>query len=118
MPETILPAGFDDLTPLAERWGKDSENARNEVRWNATAEDFAIFYQAVMPRLDAVLEALSPCRAHELPDDAKRLFYLACAFAEASPHHELYRGSAQVPFSFEARRFVPAHGDLDSAGHA
>lgn len=30
--------------------------------------------------------------------------------AEAAPHHELYGGSPQVPFSFDARRFVPEHG--------
>ena len=34
------------------------------------------------------------------------LFYLACAFAEAAPHHELHGGSANVPHSFDAKRFV------------
>lgn len=116
MAEARLPAGFADLAPFAERWGKASENERNAVRWNASAADFSALYEAMMPRLDEILAILSDRPAPELAEEEQRLFLLACAFAEASPHHELYRGSAEVPFSFDARRFVPAHGDVDSAG--
>lgn len=110
-PPAPLPAAFADLAPLAERWARPTENARSAVRWSASAEDFAGFYGAMMPRLDAILAALAAHELGAMPADAETLYQLAAAFAEAAPHHELYRGSASVPHSFDARRFVPAHGD-------
>lgn len=106
-----LPAGFEDLAPLVPIWGHATENERSDVRWSAKAEDFAAFYQAFMPRLEDALGYLAQFEIKDLSPEARRLFHLACAFAEASPHHELYNGSPAVPFSFDARRFVPAHGD-------
>lgn len=106
-----LPDAFADLEPVAARWAFPTENQRSEIRWNATAADFAAFYDAVMPRIEAILAHLAQYPVDTMPDDAHRLFHLACAFAEAAPHHELYGGNPQVPFSFDARRFVPAHGN-------
>jgi hypothetical protein len=107
----VLPAGFEDLAPLAQQWARPSENARSDVRWGASSEAFAAFYTAFMPRLDAVLAYLLAFPPTGMPDEARSLFDLTCAFAEAAPHHELYGGSARVPNSFDARRFVPAHGN-------
>lgn len=113
MTETpLLPAGFDDLAPLARLWAKPTENLRSQVRWQASSEDFADFYSKFMPRLESVLTYLSGFPILGMPLDTHNLYLLSCAFAEAAPHHELYGGSAKVPHSFDARRFVPAHGDL------
>jgi len=109
-----LPKGFEDLTALASQWGQPSENTRSEVRWQSSAADFAKFYSAMMPRLDAVIAYLSGLSLDAVAGADANLFSLAAAFAEAAPHHELYKGSAAVPFSFSARRFVPGHGDLPS----
>ncbi|WP_246263532.1 hypothetical protein [Parasphingopyxis algicola] len=103
------------METIALKWAKPSETERDEVRWNATPEEFAAFYETVMPHIDAILDHLSNSQPKDLDAAERHLFYLACALAEATPHHELYNGSAQVPFSFDARRFVPAHGKLDSA---
>lgn len=105
-----LPGEFADLAELASHWGRPTENARSAIRWSASAADFASFYAAMMPRLDAILAYLSSVSLGELTDEDATLFGLAAAFAEAAPHHELYKGSADVPFSFSARRFVPGHG--------
>lgn len=107
----ILPPQFAELAPLAAKWGRATENARSHIRWNANKADFAAFYESFMPHLDAVLDYLAGFKPGEMPEDAHNLFELACAFAEASPHHELYAGSPAVPFSFDAARFVPTHGD-------
>lgn len=106
-----LPQGFEDLAPMARQWARPTENTRSHIRWEASSAAFADFYAALMPRLDGILAYLSAFPPTEMPDDARNLFHLACAFAEAGPHHELYGGSATVPHSFDARRFVPAHGD-------
>ncbi|MDE8651997.1 hypothetical protein [Novosphingobium album (ex Liu et al. 2023)] len=109
-----LPEGFADLAELAARWARPTENARSAIRWTASAEDFAALHAAMMPRLDAVLARLEGCPLDGMDSAETRLFCLAAAFAEAAPHHELYGGSAEVPHSFSARRFVPGHGDTPS----
>lgn len=115
MTDTILlPPAFADLAPLASIWARPTENARSEIRWAASAADFAAFYQAVMPRLTGILDTLSRVPLDGMDEAQTNLFCLAAAFAEAAPHHELYGGSPDVPFSFSARRFVPGHGDTPS----
>jgi len=113
-----LPAGFENLVPFAEKWAKPTESGRNAVRWSASADDFARFYEAFMPRLPATLALLDTIALDAMDEAQTHLFLLAAAFAEAAPHHELYGGSAEVPFSFSARRFVPAHGETPSVATA
>lgn len=106
-----MPAGFEDLASFAARWARETENERNALRLTSTAADFAAFDAAMTPRLDALLTYLGTCPAAPESDVQRNALMLACAFAEAAPHHELYGGSAEVPFSFDARRFVPDHGN-------
>lgn len=106
-----MPAGFEDLAPLTARWGRATENERNGLRLAASAEEFAAFDAEMTPRLEALLAYLSDCPPAPEEPGQRNALMLACAFAEAAPHHELYNGSAEVPFSFDARRFVPDHGD-------
>lgn len=109
-----LPPEFQDLDPVADKWARPTENARNLVRWSATSEEFAELYDKVMPRLEAMLGRLSGSSLEALDGSETNLFYLAVAFAEAAPHHELYGGSSSVPHSFAAERFRPMHGADDS----
>ena len=109
-----LPAQFADLAPFAKQWGRATEMDRSRIRWGASAADFANLYSAVMPRLSDILEALAECPLDGMDEAQTNLFNLAAAFAEAAPHHELYGGSADVPFSFAASRFQPGHGDIPS----
>ncbi len=110
----ILPEAFADLAGMAAKWARPTENERNAIRWSASAEDFAAFHDAVMPRLELMLAELATCPLGDLDTPNANLFCLASAFAEAAPHHELYSGSAKVPHSFAAVRFVADHGDIPS----
>jgi len=105
-----MPAGFEDLAPLVTRWARGTENERNALRLAASAADFAAFSQAVGPRLPALLAYLTDVPVTPTEPADRNALMLACAYGEAAPHHELYGGSAEVPFSFDARRFVPDHG--------
>ena len=107
----LLPAGFEDLAPMAARWARPTENERNALRFEASAWDFAALDAAMKPRLGALLAYLARLPAQPADVADRNALMLACAYAEAAPHHELYGGSAQVPFSFDARRFAPEHGD-------
>ena len=106
----LLPDGFADLEPLLARWARPTENERSAIRLAATPQDFAEFHEVVQPRLAALLDLLSGCPPHPADPACYNALMLASAFAEAAPHHELYGGSAEVPHSFDARRFVPEHG--------
>jgi hypothetical protein len=112
VPIAALPAAFAHLQGFAERWALPSENQRSAVRWTSSKEEFAAFHEAVMPSLDALMDALGDQPVPPADPALRTLYLLACAFAEAAPHHDLYKGSAQVPFSFEAHRFEAAHGDI------
>ena len=106
-----VPA-IPELDRFLEHWAKPTETSRSHVRWHATPEDFQAFYAAVLPNLDDLMDYLDQFPLGQIPDDARPLYYLALAFAEAAPHCELYDGSSEVPNSFSAERFVAAHGDL------
>lgn len=109
-----LPQGFEHLAPFACAWARQTENARSEIRWSAGPAEFAAFYAAMMPCLPEILDHLAAVPLEGMDEAQINLFCLAAAFAEAAPHHELYGGSPDVPFSFSARRFVPGHGDTVS----
>lgn len=106
-----LPDGFADLAPLARIWARPSENERNAVRYAATPSEFAAFNAALLPRLADLLAYLQECPVRPTDPIQRNALMLACAYAEAAPHHELYSGSNEVPFSFDARRFVADHGN-------
>lgn len=114
MTDTIapLPDAFAELQGFTERWALPTENQRSAVRWSSSKEQFAAFHEAVMPHLDAIMAALSQQPIPPADPALRSLYLLACAFAEAAPHHDLYNGSAKVPFSFDAHRFEAAHGDV------
>src|SRR4051812_5044071 len=86
----ILQSEFPDLVPWAAEWALPTENARSARRWRASKSDFDGFYTAMLPRLAAVLARLHTISAKEIPQEARSLLYLAMAFAEASPHVEMY----------------------------
>ncbi len=109
MPDA-LPPQFADLAPYVADWALPTETARSERRWRATPAEFQALYDAVLPRLPDILAYLGGFSPANIPAEAASLLYLALAFAESAPHVELYRGSPDVPNSFDPRRFVASHG--------
>ena len=104
---------FEGLTPYLDKWALASEAARSAQRWQASPEEFQSFYDAMLPKLDELLTYLDGFALGTLGDETKPWYYLALAFAEVAPHCELYDGSNKVPNSFDAKRFVAAHGDIE-----
>ena len=106
-----LPAEFIELQPFATQWARPTPNMRAEVRRQASRPDFLAFYDSMLVRIDTVLAYLDRHPLGAMPPEVLTLLHLALAFSEAAPHVELYEGSSQVPFSFDARRFVATYGD-------
>ena len=108
---TTLPEQFSGLEPFVGAWAFPAELQRSQQRWNAGPDDYQEFYETMLPVLDQVLEYLDQFKPGQVPEHALPLYYLALAFAEAAPHNELYECSNTVPNSFDAHRFVAAHGE-------
>ena len=105
-----LQQQFADLVPFLATWAHPCEHERSQVRWKMDSEGFEAFYAAMLPRLDDLLAVVDRYELGALPPAVLPFFHLLLAFAEAAPHCELYGGSNRVPNSFDAARFVAAHG--------
>jgi hypothetical protein len=112
-----LPEDFSDLERLVTTWALPTENARSQKRWASNPADFQDLYDAMIERIGDVLDYLDETGFDNYDDKSCTLCHLALAFAEASPHVEMYKGSSEVPNSFDAERFVAAHGDIADCPH-
>ena len=99
-----------ELDRFIKIWALPTEAERSDRRWQATPAEFRDFYNALLPRIDELLECLDQYPIGRIPTEALPLYHLALAFAEVAPHCELYEDSNKVPNSFDASRFVAAFG--------
>ena len=111
MSATRLPEAFTDLEPLAAVWALATETERNQQRLRSTMAQIQAFYDTLLPRMEAVLTYLStfpPEPPDALPQEARRLLYLALAMAEITTAVELHQ-QPSVPAGFDPQRFIPDH---------
>lgn len=114
MTSITLPAGFSDLEPFID-WALPSADERQTKRRTATRAQLKTFYDAMLPRLEAILAAADAYPLGKLPAELHPLYHMALSMAEVAPHIELYGGAPGVPYAFEETRFIAAHGAQDTA---
>ena len=107
MPEARLPEQFKDLEQWMA-WSLETEGERSDRRQASAMEDITAFYEAMLARMDEVLSYLEQFSLEELPDDAKRLFYLTLSLAEVAPAVEQF-GQPSVVDGYDIKRFVATH---------
>ncbi len=107
MPEARLPEQFKDLEQWMA-WSLETEAERSDHRQASTMEDITAFYEAMLARMEEVLSYLEQFSLEELPDDAKRLFYLTLSLAEVAPAVEQF-GQPSVVDGYDIKRFVASH---------
>ncbi len=107
MPEVRLPEQFRDLEQWIG-WSLETEGERSDRRQASTMEDITAFYEAMLARMEEVLPYLEQFSLEELPDDAKRLFYLTLSLAEVAPAVEQF-GQPSVVDGYDIKRFVASH---------
>ncbi|RTL54477.1 MAG: hypothetical protein EKK46_07790 [Rhodocyclaceae bacterium] len=112
MSNVNLPKNFEMLEPLVATWSLATQNERQTRRIHSSRGELRAFYDAMLPRLPAILEHVDKYPLGELPPDASRLFHLALSLAEVAPHVELYGGDPKVPHSFDEARFVADYGHI------
>ncbi len=100
-----LPSAFADLEPWAAVWVLPSERARRDLRCQSSMADLQAFYDAMLPRMDAVIEHLNACPLATMPEPERNLLDLARAFLEAAPAVELFH-APEVPDGFPWQRFA------------
>jgi len=106
MTKTPLPPEFADLEPWAEGFAHPTEAARYHARCSASYADLESFYQAVLPRMEAVLTYLATQpNDGSVPADARRLADLGCAFMEVATAVEVWKSPDPMPGRFDWRRF-------------
>ena len=107
MPEARLPEQFKDLEQWMA-WSLETEAERSDHRQASAMEDITAFYEAMLARMEEVLSYLEQFSLEELPDDAKRLFYLTLSLAEVAPAVEQF-GQPSVVDGYDIKRFVASH---------
>jgi len=100
-----LPDAFADLQPFVERWALATETERNTERHAVGMDAILAFKDAMLPRVDAVVQWLNQFPLTTLPDAAKPLMYLLLSFAEIAPAVEFYKQPAVID-GYDPRRFV------------
>lgn len=106
-----LPEQFADLERFID-WSLPKETERNHKRLTSTMEELQTFYDAMLLRIEPILDYLNQFPLNQMSDDAQRLMHLTFSLCEAAFAVEVY-GQTAVLNSFqeygEIDRFVPIH---------
>ena len=107
MAEPLLPAPFEDLAPHLD-WALEPERARTEKKVAASMEEIRAFYDAVMPRLEDIIDYLEGFRSGDMPASAHRLYLLSLSLVEVSNLVEFYKRREVIeacdPLHFDPQR--------------
>ena len=91
MTEALLPEEFGDLAPWLD-WALEPERARTAKKTASSMEEIRTFYDAMMPRLEAIMAYLdSVPPGDERPAPAHRLHLLALSLVEVANLVEIYK---------------------------
>lgn len=104
-PSGSLPKDFEDLDKFVPEWALGTERERNRKRLSCSYAQIQVFYNAMLPRLEAIMNYLNPFPLEAMPEDARRLFLLCLSLAEVTTAVERY-GQPGVVDGFEPGRFI------------
>jgi hypothetical protein len=107
MSDRLLPDPFPDLEPFAA-WALATETERKGKRLASTMEEIQAFYDAILPRVEAVIAYLNRFPLDAMPAEARRLFHLTLSLAEAAMAVELFKQPG-VADGYDMTRFVSVH---------
>lgn len=100
-----------ELDPWTAHWALMTQAERETRRRGSNSAEMQAFYDAMVPRMDGIIETLDEFALDELIGDARILMNLTLSLAEIAPHVEFYKGSPGVPYSFDEERFISLRGD-------
>lgn len=106
MSDQTLPQGFQDLEGFVAAWSRASERERNRQRLSSSMPEIQALYDALLPRMDAIIGFLNTQPLNDMSEEARRLFHLSLSLAEIAPAVEFYK-QPEVIDGFPPERFVP-----------
>ena len=89
MAEQTLPDAFADLAPYLA-WSLATDRERCVKRQSSTMDEINAFYQAMLPRMDAILSYLEQYPVEQVPANVEGLFFLTLSLAKIAPAVEMY----------------------------
>jgi hypothetical protein len=105
--EQKLPAQFAELEGFLG-WSLATERERTAKRQTSSMREIKAFYDAIVPRLDELLDYLNDFPQEDVSSDVQRLFLLSMSLAEIAPAVENF-GQPSVIDGYDYSRFVPIH---------
>ncbi|MFZ4649859.1 MAG: hypothetical protein ACOYLV_04040 [Rubrivivax sp.] len=100
-----LPERFAELSPFVAQWALRTERERFLKLHAVDIEELRVFYEAMLPRLDEVLDYLDQWSADQLPEDARTLFDLAMTFSETAHPLDLKWKDVDFTDAYDWRAF-------------
>lgn len=108
MAEPHLPGQFPELEPFLN-WALATERERTASRQSSAMSEIRAFYDAMVPRLEEILNLLAKYSPEDPPSEVQRLFLMTLSLAEIAPAVENF-GQPGVIDGFDFARFIPAQG--------
>ncbi len=101
---SVLPHGFADLERFVPEWVHSTERERNAFRVAQPLEALRDFYDATLPRLEAIAAYLDGAELQRLNRAQGNLLELALMTMEVAPAIEYYN-APDVPNSVAFEKF-------------
>lgn len=98
-----FPAKFKDLEPFGD-WALRQRDARYKKRIHSSMEEIRAFYDAIRPRIEAIVDYLAQRALDALTEEESHLLWLALAWMDASRSVEVL-GTPDVRYGLAAERF-------------
>jgi hypothetical protein len=91
-----LPSGFSKLESFVPEWALANERDRYNKLHHSSLAQLKVFYDAMLPEMEAVMEFLKTQPLEGMQPEATNLYHLAMTFAETA--HPLDLGWKDVDF--------------------
>jgi hypothetical protein len=108
MAEHHLPSQFAELETFLD-WSLATERERTAKRHSSSMDEIRVFYDAMVSRLEEILNLLDQHSVDEAPADVQRLFLMTLSLAEIAPAVENF-GQPGVIDGYDFSRFIPTQG--------
>jgi hypothetical protein len=105
--ELSLPEQFRELEAFVG-WACSTERERGAKRHSTAMPEIKAFYDAMIARLEEILDFLGSYAEENAPADVKRLSLLTLSLAEIAPAVENFKQQGVVD-GYDYSRFIPMH---------
>ncbi len=97
-----LPDEFSDLQDFVSEWALEHRADRFKKRYTSSIDDIRRYYDAIMPRMEAIVDHLNQFPVDDIPEASQPLLYMSLSGVEISRAVELW--DAPDNYAFPAER--------------